>query len=135
MQRLFTYLLFDGDCKEALQFYARLFHGRIEVLSTVGDSPMASQFPKRSAHRVIHGRVNIADSTLMASDWMAPGPYPGIRGARVMLTYPHAENANQAFEALAIGGRVEMPLQETPFAKAYGTLTDRFGVPWQVMVE
>jgi PhnB protein len=135
MQRLFTYLLFDGDCQEALKFYERLFHGRIEVLSTVGESPMASQFPKGSAQRVIHGRINIAGSTLMASDWMAQMPYPGIHGMRVMLTYPHAENATQAFEALANGGRVEMPLQATPFAKAYGTLTDRFGVPWQVMVE
>jgi PhnB protein len=135
MQQLFPYLLFDGTCKEALQFYERLFHGRIEVLSTVGESPMASQFPKRSAHRVIHGRLSIVGSTLMASDWMLAAPYPGIHGVRLMLTYPHAENATQAFEALAIGGRVEMPLQATPFARAYGTLTDRFGVPWQVMVE
>ena len=135
MQRLFAYLLFDGNCQEALQFYERLFHGRIEVLSTVGESPMAGQFPESSAKRVIHGRINIAGSTLMASDWMAEGRYPGINGARVMLTYPHLENAAQAFAALANGGHIEMPLQATPFAKAYGTLTDRFGVPWQVVVE
>jgi PhnB protein len=135
MPDLFPYLLFDGTCKEALHFYARLFQGRIEALSTVGESPMSSQFPARSAHRVIHGRVNIAGCTLMASDWMLAAPYPGIHGVRVMLTYPHAENAAQAFEALGAGGRVEMSLQQTPFARAYGTLTDRFGVPWQVMVE
>lgn len=135
MRQLFTYLLFDGNCREALESYERLFHGRIEVISTVGESPMAGQFPKRSAHRVIHGRLNIGGSTLMASDWMAAAPYPGVHGVRVMLTCPHAENATQAFEALSIGGRVEMPLQGTPFAKTYGTLTDRFGMPWQVMVE
>lgn len=135
MPQLFPYLLFDGSCREALQFYARLFQGRIDVLLTVGESPMASQFPARSAKRVIHGRVSLAGSTLMAADWMAAAAYPGIRGVRVMLAYPHAESAAQAFEALASGGRVEMALKATPFAKVYGTLTDRFGVPWQVMVE
>src|SRR4029077_9775724 len=116
-------------------FYARLFQGRIEVLSRVGESPMAAEFPKRSAPRGVHGRLSIAGCTLMASDWMAAAAYPGIRGVRVMLAYPHAENATHAFEALGIGGRVEMPLQATPFARAFGILTDRFGVPWQVMVE
>jgi PhnB protein len=135
MPQLFPYLLFDGTCGEALRFYERLFQGRIEALTTVGESPMASQFPSSSAHRVIHGRLIIDGCTLMASDWMASDPYPGIRGVRVMSTYPHAESAAQAFDALAKGGRVEMALQATPFARAYGTLTDRFGVPWQVMVE
>ncbi|HEV2700452.1 MAG TPA: VOC family protein [Steroidobacteraceae bacterium] len=135
MVQLFPYLLFDGACGEALRFYERLFQGRIEVLSIVGESPMAGQFPASSAHRVIHGRLKIGQSTLMASDWMASDPYPGVRGVRLMLTYANAETVTQAFDALAKGGRVEMALHATPFARAYGTLTDRFGVPWQLMVE
>jgi len=135
MPNLFAYLLFDGTCAEAMRCYERIFRGRIDVLTTVGESPMASQFPVGSAHRVIHARMTLNGNTLMASDWMAADPYPGIRGVRLMLTYPDTQAASQAFDALAAEGKVEMPLKAMPFARAYGTLTDRFGVPWQVMVE
>jgi len=135
MPHLFTYLLFDGTCAEAMRCYERIFRGRIEVLTLVGESPMASQFPASSAHRVIHARMTLNGNTLMASDWMAAEPYPGIRGVRLMLTYPDTQTGTQTFDALAAAGKVEMPLTATPFARAYGTLTDRFGVPWQVMVE
>ena len=135
MTRLFSYLLFDGNCREALQFYERVLQGRIEAMSTVGESPMAAQFPAHAAQRVIHARIAVAGQTLMASDWMASLPYPGIQGVRIMLAMPHMELAEQVFAALAAGGHVESALRATPFAQSYGTLKDRFGVPWQVMVE
>ena len=135
MTQAFIYLLFDGTCSDALHFYERVLQGRITSLTTVGDSPMARQFPASSAGRVIHGRVSFDGNTLMASDWMAPQPYPGIRGMRVMLAFADTQAAARTFEALAEGGTVEMPFGATPFARAYGTLTDRFGVPWQVMVD
>lgn len=135
MQHVFIYLLFDGTCAAAMQFYERVFGGHIEVLTTVGESPMASQFPASSAHRVIHARVKFDGNTIMASDWMAPESYPGMQGMRVMLTLGDTEQAVTVFTALSERGRVESPLQKTPFARSYGTLTDRFGVPWQVMVE
>lgn len=135
MPQFLPYLLFDGTCAEALRSYEQIFQGRITRLSTVGQSPMASQFPASRAQRIIHGRLNIGACTLMASDWMAADPYPGIRGVFIMLMYPDPESAAHVFEALAVGGHVQSPLQATPFARAYGMLADRFGVPWQVMVE
>lgn len=135
MPQLLPYLLFDGSCAEALRFYERVLQGRIETLSTVGESPMAAQFPASSAQRVIHARLDIAGCVLMASDWLAAAPYPGIRGAFMMLRYPYPRAAALAFQALAEGGQVQELLHATPFARTYGTLTDRFGVPWQVMVE
>jgi PhnB protein len=135
MTHVFIYLLFNGTCADAMRFYERTLHGHVEVLQTVGESPMASQFPATSARRVIHARVTFSGNTIMASDWMAPEPYPGIRGMRVMLTVPDPETASRTFAALAEGGKIETPLGATPFARAYGTLTDRYGVPWQVMAQ
>jgi PhnB protein len=135
MQHVFIYLLFNGACAEAMHFYEHVFGGHIDSLTSVGESPMAAQFPPGAAHRVIHARLTFGGNTIMASDWMAPEPYPGIHGMRVMLTYDDAQKAASVFAALSEQGKVESPLQKTPFARAYGTLRDRFGTPWQVMVE
>jgi PhnB protein len=135
MHHVFIYLLFNDACADAMHFYEQVFGGHIETLSTVGESPMAGQFPASAAHRVIHARMTFDGNTIMASDWMASHPYPGIHGMRVMLAYGDPEAAAKVFAALSVEGEVESPLQKTPFARAYGTLRDRFGVPWQVMVE
>ena len=135
MQHVYIYLLFNGTCADAMHFYERVLGGHIEGLTTVGESPMAAQFPASSAQRVIHARLRFGENTIMASDWMAPQPYPGIHGMFVMLTLRDVEQAATIFAALSEQGRVEQPLQKTAFARSYGTLVDRFGVPWQLMVE
>jgi PhnB protein len=135
MERVSTYLLFDGSCADALRFYEHVLGGNIESLTTVGESPMAARFPPSSARRVIHARLRCGETLIMASDWMAPQPYPGIHGMFVMLTLGDTDKAAKVFAALSDEGRVESPLQKTSFARAYGTLVDHFGVPWQVMVE
>lgn len=135
MQHVFIYLLFNGTCADALHFYERALGAHIEALTTVGESPMAAKFPASSAHRVINARLKVGDETIMASDWMQAQPYPGIHGMFVMLTLGDVERATTVFAVLSEQGKVEEPLHKTPFARAYGALVDRFGVPWQVMVE
>ena len=136
MQHVFIYLLFNGACADALHFYERALGAHIEVLTTGGESPMAAKFPASSAHRVINARLKLGEQTIMASDWMlAQQPYPGIHGMFVMLTLGDVDRATTFFAALSEQGTVEEPLHKTPFARAYGTLVDRFGVPWQVMAE
>jgi PhnB protein len=71
----------------------------------------------------------------MASDWMAPEPYSGMQGTRFTLASPSATEAKRIYAALADGGTVEMPIQKTGWAEAYGMLVDRYGAPWQVMTE
>lgn len=135
MTRLLAYMLFDGECASAMNFYQKLFAGRIEALTKVGGSPMAAQFPPASADRVIHASLSFDGNTLMASDWMAPEPYPGIKGTRFTLTYESVTEANRVFAELSEAGRVQMPMQKTSWAQAFGMLVDRFGVPWQVMAQ
>ena len=135
MTRLLSYMLFDGDCASAMSFYEKVFAGRIEALTTVGESPMAAQFPAASAHRVIHASLSFDGNTLMASDWMAPEPYPGIKGTRFTLAYQSVAEANRVFAALSEAGRVQMPIQKTSWAKAFGMLLDRHEVPWQIMAQ
>lgn len=135
MAHLLAYMLFDGDCASAMTLYQKLFAGRIEALTTVGESPMAAQFPSASAHRVIHASLSFDGNTLMASDWMAPEPYPGIKGTRFTLNCQSVEEASRLFTELSEAGSVQMALQKTSWAKTFGMLVDRFGVPWQIMAQ
>jgi PhnB protein len=132
MSQLDTYLIFDGTCAEAMRFYERTLGGKLEVLMTHAESPMAAQTPPGSANRILHARLAIDGRLLMASDSMAGQPYEGMKGFSLSLSYPAPGDAKRVFDALAKGGKVTMPLQKTFWAEAFGMLVDRFGTPWMV---
>jgi PhnB protein len=133
MLQLHPYLLFDGTCTEAMRFYERTLGGTLEAMTTVGESPMAGQFPRQRHDRVLHARLAFGGNVLMASDWMAAASYPGMSGFRCMLSFPAAEQARRVFDALAEGGEVQQAMRKTPWAEAFGMVVDRYGVPWQLI--
>ena len=133
MSQLDTYIFFDGTCADAMRFYEHTLGGKLETLMTHAESPIAAQTPPAAANRILHARLNIDGRLLMASDWGLPDqPYPGMHGYSLSLTYPTAAEAQRIFDALADGGQVRMPFQATFWAKGFGMLTDRFGMPWMV---
>ncbi|HMH19272.1 MAG TPA: VOC family protein [Burkholderiales bacterium] len=132
MSQLDAYLIFNGNCAEAMRFYERTLGGKLEVMMTHAESPMAGQTPPGSADRILHARLIIDGRILMASDSMVGQPYEGMKGFSLSLIYPRAADAKRAFDALAAGGKVTMPLQKTFWAEAFGMLVDRFGTPWMV---
>ena len=131
MHQLNAYLFFDGTCADAMRFYERTLGGKLEMM-THADSPMAGQTPPGSAGRIMHARLGLDGGALMASDSMAGQPYGGMQGFSLSLVYPSVADAKRAFDALANGGRVTMPLQKTFWAETFGMLVDRFGTPWMV---
>jgi PhnB protein len=132
MPTLDAYLAFDGNCAEAMRFYERTLGGKLEVLMTHAQSPLAGQTPPGSENRIMHARLNLGDRALMASDAMAGHRYQGMHGFSLALIYPTAVEAKRVFHALAEGGRVTMPMDKTFWAEAFGMLVDRFGTPWMV---
>ena len=131
MTDLNPYLTFNGNCADALRFYERALGAKIEMLLTFGEAP-GGEVPPGNEDRVMHAQFTLDGDTVMASDGMAGQEYAGMRGFSLTLTYPTAEEARRAFDALAVGGRVTTPLQQTFWADAWGALTDRFGTPWMV---
>ena len=133
MSELIPYLSYDGNCAEALRFYERALDGKIELLVRGTDTPMAAQIPKEHAERIMHGRLALpGGGTLYAGDCPSHMMYQGIHGVGVTLNFETVEQARRAFNALADGGKVTMPLQPMFWAKIAGMVTDRFGVPWIV---
>jgi len=133
MPQVIAYLAFDGTCAAAMRFYEQALDGRLEVLLSGADSPMADHIPRESAHRIMHARLALPDGGMLyAGDAPQQPPYEGIKGVAITLNYSSVAQAEAAFALLAEGGRVTMPMQEAFWARRWGMLVDRFGTPWIV---
>jgi PhnB protein len=132
MSQLNAYLFFDGTCAEAMRFYERTLGGKMEIMMTYAETPMAAQSPPGAADRILHARLDIDDGTLMASDSMVGQPYGGMKGFSLLLTYPTVAEAKRVFDALSAGGQVIMPFEKTFWVEAFCMLVDRFGTPWMI---
>lgn len=124
------YLAFDGQCAEAMRFYAKVLGGTLGMM-TYGQSPMADQCPPDHRDRVIHARLELDGGVhLYAGDCPPPMPYRGIHGVSIALNYDKIAKAERVFNALAEGGTITMPFSDTSWARKFGMLTDRFGAHW-----
>jgi len=81
----------------------------------------------------MHLSFRIGDTTLMASDGRCEGR-PSFQGFSLSLTVPTEAEADRLFASLAEGGQVQMPLSKTFFSPRFGTVADRFGVSWMIIV-
>lgn len=129
---LTAYLAFDGNCREALDFYASALKGTVGELHTFGGSPMESDIPQEWHDKIMHGTLQFAGNTLMASDRPPGHGEPGFRGISLTVGVPDVAEAERTFAALSSGATITMPLQKTFWATRFGMLTDKFGVDWMV---
>ena len=133
MTQAIAYLGFDGNCADAMRFYEQALGGKLEMLMSGADSPMAAQMPKEFLHRIMHARLALPGGGLLyAGDTPTNVPYEGIKGVSITVDYPTVAEAQRVFDALAAGGRVTMAMQESFWARRFGMLVDRFGTPWIV---
>lgn len=130
--QLSAYLAYDGNCAEAMKFYAQLFNARLEALITYGDMPDEMPVPPENAQLVMHAYLVHPDFVLMAGDHTPGTPFTGIQGCMMAVTFPTVAEAERVFKALSDGGKVTMPLTETFWADTFGMVTDRFGTPWGI---
>ncbi len=131
--QLIAYLNFDGQCNEAMAFYARALGGKVSVLMTYREAPaeMRAQMPPETLDRVMHSQLESAGAVLMGAD--GPPPYDRkSSGLAVNVMVDTPAEAERVFAALAEGGHVNMPIAETFWAHRFGGLVDRYGKPWMI---
>lgn len=131
------YLVFEGRCEEALEFYKKALGAEIGMLMRFKDSPEPPPpgcMPPGNEDKIMHAAFRIGGSTVMASDGMAAGS-PKFEGFSLSVNAKDEADAEKKFSALSQGGKVTMPLGKTFFAKSFGMVTDRFGVGWMIIVE
>lgn len=132
-----AYLNFNGNCREAVEFYAEVFNTEKPKIMLFGDMPSNDDFPitDETKNLVLHAEIKIKESTIMFSD--APPGMPLVIGNNISLTYisKDMDEIKSIFNKLKDGGNVAMELQETFWSKCYGFLTDKFGIGWQLSYE
>ncbi len=129
--QLNSYLNFDGQCAAAFQFYERCLGGKIQMMMTYGESPMAEQVTPESRDKVMHVTLAVGDGVLMGSD-APPERYEKPQGFFVNIGMEDPADSERLFQALSENGTVRMPLQKTFWAARFGMLVDQFGTPWMI---
>jgi PhnB protein len=129
MTRLTTYLLFDGNCHEAMEFYRSCLGGELTFMK-VKDSPVKDHMPAVQLNKTINAKLKSEKLEISASDWLRLDQVP-IRGNTVCLYLSGGtlRDLNALFEKLSEGAEVTDPLKEQFFG-TYGALNDKFGVRW-----
>ena len=132
--RVNPYLTFNGNCAEAFRLYEKVLGGKIDSLMTHRESPIADQVPADWGDRVLHARLVVGDTVLMASD-SPPQHYTKPSGLHVSLQLEDPVEADRIFYALADQGSVILPIDKTFWAERFGMLVDRFDIPWMINCE
>ncbi len=128
------YLDFGGRCEEALEFYRKALGAEIEMLMRFNESPEPQgELPECFHHKVMHARLRIGETSLMASDGRCEGE-PNFEGFSLAITVADEQEAERVFAALSEDGLVTMKLEKTFWSPKFGMLQDRFGVGWMVSV-
>jgi len=126
---LTPYLLFDGTCQGAMEFYKSCLGGELTVLK-VKDSPMKDHMPVAHQEKILNAHLKRAGFEISASDWLMPNrtPQPG-NTVCMYLSGGSFQELKALFDKLSDGAQVTDPLKEVFFG-TYGALNDRFGVSW-----
>jgi PhnB protein len=129
------YLFFGGRCEEALEFYQQALGAQIDMVMRFDESPDPAppgMLQEGFEKKVMHASFQVAGATVMASDGCDDSEKFG--GFRLSLAVASEAEAKRAFDGLATGGKVDMPLGKTFWSPCFGMVTDKFGVGWMVIV-
>ena len=129
--KLYAQLNFGGNCEEAFRFYEKHLGGKITMMMNQSQAPGA---PSGAGKAIIHARMNIGDTVLIAND-VPPSVFQKIRSVYIYLSVDSPEEAERVHDALADGGEVYMQMKETFYATRFSQLRDRFGVLWSIIHE
>lgn len=132
MLTLTPFLLFDGNCAEAMTFYQHCLGGEL-TLTKLGDTPMKAQFPPEKHNRIIYAQLTSGAFELSATDWMASPALEPLQGNTFAIyvvggTY---DELKTVFDKLADGANKAwfQELHDMPFG-TYGQFFDKYGVQW-----
>jgi len=129
------FINFDGNCRDAVNFYAKVFRSEVSNLMTYGEAPPEPGYEKPEAdiNRVCYAGVKIGESVAMFCDISSADEYSKGGNVCPTVSMPDKAEVVRVFNELKEGGEVYFELSPTFFSELYGTVEDKFGVVWNIL--
>ena len=134
--KLQSYLAFNGNCEEAMNFYKDVFDGEIVMMSRFKDMPEdAMCVPDEALDLVMHCTLKFQNCILMASDTVDSKNFKEGNNYSISVSVPIEDEASSIFNSLADEGQIIMPFAPAFWGGKFGMLVDQFGIQWMVSSE
>ena len=131
-----TYLHFNGNCREAFEFYRSVFGGEFAFIDTFANGPDDFEVPEEELDSIMHVSLPIGSSVLMGSDTPSSfGPANMGNNFSISCLTQSREETDELFAGISEGGTVTCPLADMFWGAYFGSCTDRFGINWQFNCE
>ena len=133
--QLELFINFDGNCREAVAFYAKVFKSEVNNLMTYGQAPPDPNYPMSESDRdkVMYAGVPMGGITVMFMDMPTGSPLIVGNNIQPTVSFDNKEEVERVFNELKESGEVYMELQTTFFSELYGMVRDKFGVIWHIL--
>lgn len=135
MAQVNPYLVFNGTCEEAFNFYKSVFGGEFTHIGKFKDMPSETPLSEEVGNLIMHVSFPIsAETILMGSDTNEAFGQSAIAGTNVSISIntESEEEAIKLYNGLSAGGKATMPLEKTFWGAFFGMFTDKFGIHWMV---
>lgn len=133
--QLEMFINFDGNCREAVAFYAKVFKSEVQNLMTYSDAPPDPSYTISEAdrNRVMYAGVPIGGMTVMFMDMPSDSPLAVGNNINPTVSTADKDEVTRIFNELKEGGTVYAELEKTFFSELYGMVEDKFGIIWQIL--
>lgn len=128
-----VFINFNGNCREAVEFYAEVFGREKPEIMCFRDISTDSEFPltEETKNLVMYTCLNLNGSNFMFSDIPPHMPFSSGNNMNLVINSNNTDEIVSLFNKLKEGGSVNMELQETFWSECSGAIIDRFGLGWQ----
>lgn len=129
--QLIPYLTFNGNCEEALNYYAGILDGKVNIVTRYNDPNMGA--PDDYKDKVLHATFEFGQNIIMASDVMfGKDGSRGTMDAAMSISISDEKKGEEIFNQLSDGGKVGVPFAKQFWGDWHGNLVDRYGIRWMV---
>jgi len=129
IKNLNPYISCNGTAEQAIHLYETALGAKVQEIMRFSQMPCETIAPEHH-NRIMHCMLAVGDRTLMVSDGMPDKPAPVTGHVSIALDFADLAGMEKAFDGLAAGGTVTMPIGDAFWGAKFGMLTDAYGVHW-----
>lgn len=135
MSNCMTYLTFNGNCREAFEFYRSVFGGEFEYIATFDELPQKYDRVPEDSNRIMHVSFQVKGGVIMGSDTSSTTPTVKFGdNFSIYVATASIEETDLFIKKMSEGGTVTMPAENTFWGAYFGMCKDQFGINWMFSV-